>query len=132
MQLTKTKREVLRFEDDNVSSESDSDVETKSESQRKSENTKIGSFDTIIYSELYHYFPVDEQQDEQVPNTAALYRNEGSRKQLFLPQEYVWWGLMSVMVHATSLYGPKDEPEHTSLSFSIILRSRSYGRIDLN
>jgi hypothetical protein len=79
--------------------------------------TKVGSFGTI-YSELYHYFPVDEQQDEQVPNTAALYRNIGSRKQPLLPQEYVWWDLMSVMVHATSLYyGPKDEPENMPLSF---------------
>lgn len=81
--------------------------------------TKVGSFDTI-YSELYHYFPVDEQQvpnTDEVPNTAALYRNEGSRKQPLLPQEYVWWDLMSVMVHATSLYGPTDEPENMSLSF---------------
>ena len=65
----------------------------------KVRKTKVGSFDTI-YSELHHYFPVDELQDEQVPNTAALYQNKA---RVILPQEYVWWDLMSVMVHATSL-----------------------------
>jgi hypothetical protein len=35
---------------------------------------KVGSFDFVS---------VEEQKDERVPNTAALYRNDGSRKQHF-------------------------------------------------
>jgi hypothetical protein len=39
-ELDELEREVLGFEDDNVSSESDSDVGSKSKSQRKSEKNK--------------------------------------------------------------------------------------------
>jgi hypothetical protein len=49
---------------------------------RKVQKRKVGSFDTI-YSEMYHYVSVEEQKDERVPNTAALYRNDSSRKQPF-------------------------------------------------